>query len=61
MTLIAHRPSRMRLRDGSLSKQMRSKREWEIALAGHVEDAHNGKEDGGCVACRELRKKLEAA
>jgi hypothetical protein len=58
MTLINHHPSRIRLRDGSFSKEMRSKREWEMALEGHVESAHAGKESKDCAGCRELRKKI---
>jgi hypothetical protein len=59
MTLINHHPARIRLRDGSFSKEMRSKREWELALEGHVESAHAGKEEESCPGCRELRKKIE--
>lgn len=54
---INYRPSRHRLRDGTLGKPERTQTEWQIALAGHVESAHKGKEKLDCAACRELKEK----
>jgi hypothetical protein len=58
---INHRPGRYRMRNGKLGKSERSREEWRIALAGHVENAHRGFEQASCAGCRELRQKAEAS
>jgi hypothetical protein len=54
---INYHPSRHRRRDGTLGKEERTQREWEIALSGHAESAHNGEVLASCNACRELKEK----
>jgi hypothetical protein len=54
-------PGRHRLRDGTLGKEERNRKEWEIALKGHAKSAHNGEVLLSCAGCKELRRKVEAA
>ena len=53
---LNHTAGTHKSRDGT-RLSLRTKSQWETALAGHVKSAHEGQELESCAACRELRGK----
>ncbi len=53
--------STRRTRDGKRSPLTRTAAAWDVAIAGHRDDAHNGTRVEGCPACSELERKHAAA